>query len=192
MNRSRLFTLLVLSTTISMAMAPVRSEGTSSTQSSTTQTTTEIGSPTIIQHIDSKMEPVAVQSSNQTNPTTGETKTVVQPIIMERHDKVLDTTIIQPQVTETKTFTENAVRAKQTSVPSHKVLAESHASLHRPHRIVAKRIARAHTHTYKSNESSSTSVVETVTRQAAIKETTIKASPAENSPPAPQIIQKTE
>jgi hypothetical protein len=190
MNCSRRTTFLLLSTTISMAIGPVMAADIVSTQSSSTQKTTEMGEPTIIQHIDSKMEPIAVQSSNKTDPTTGETKTVVQPIIMERHDKVLDTTIIQPQVTETKTVKENVVRTQQSPHAFHKVVVKPHAVVHKPpkHHIVARHMSDASS--YKPKESSRVSSVETVTQQAAIKETTIIAPPA--PAPAPQIIEKTE
>src|SRR5579871_2183025 len=75
-------------------------------KSSVVEKTTVEGNPTIIQHIDSKMEPTVVQSRTATDPETGEKQKVVEPMVMERHDKVLDTTIIQPSVNEVKRTTQ--------------------------------------------------------------------------------------
>src|SRR6516162_1478753 len=73
-------------------------------KTSVVEKTTLEGNPTVIQHIDSRMEPTVVQSRTTTDPETGEKQKVVEPVVMERHDKVLDTTIIQPGMTElTKT-----------------------------------------------------------------------------------------
>ncbi len=189
MNYLRPMSLFIFATTLSVAMCPVMAADTVSSHSSTTQETTATGDTTVIQHIDSKMEPIAVQSQDKTDPATGETKKVVQPIIMERHDKVLDTTIIQPQVTETKTVTEDVVRTKQpTSV--HKSVVKPHAVSQKPRKHY---IVRKHSSTVaaaKPVTSSRVRVVETETRQEAIKETTIKASPTDNPPPAPQVIEK--
>jgi hypothetical protein len=192
MNRLRSGTFFVLSAMLSSIICPVMAADVVSSQSSMTEKTTESGDPTVIQHIDSKMEPIAVQSSTKTDPATGEKSTVVQPIIMERHEKVLDTTIIQPEVTETKTRTENVVQTKQAPAVTHKTAVKSRAIVHKPHKhyIVTKHAAAAHS--YKPKESSQVQVVETVTHQAALKETTIKAPPSDNPPPAPQIIQKPE
>jgi hypothetical protein len=181
----------VLPLMLNIATSPVLAADTVSSQSSTTQQTTETGDPTIIQHIDSKMEPIAVQSQEKTDPATGAKSTVVQPIIMERHDKVLDTTIIQPQVTETKTVTEDVVKAKQPATV-HKAVVKSHVVSHKPRKHYIVRKHRATATATKPMESSRVRVVETVTRQEAIKETTIKASPTDNPPPAPQVIQKEE
>jgi len=76
---------------------------------------------------------------------------------------------IQPQVTETKTVTENMTRTKPIHTSGHKAAVKSHAYVRKPHKthIVAKRVSNSHA--YASPESSRLRVVETITRQSALK-----------------------
>lgn len=197
---------LFLSTTLTLtamcSLYPTEAADTMSESTTTTQSTVPTGDSTIIQHIDSKMEPTVVQSRTATDPATGEKEKVVEPLIMERHDKVLDTTIIQPEVNETTTTTQKVLQSKQTHTvpvvapPKHKVMRPVHRHIAaRPvpkHHIAMKRktplIAAKRT-----SESSATEVLQTteVTRQPVMKETFIKGAP-DSPPPEPQVVQKTE
>jgi len=177
-----------------ISVSPVLAADVERRQSSVTETTTTTGDPTIIQHIDSKMQPTVVQSRVSTDPATGERQNVVEPLIMERKEKVLDTTIIQPQVTETKTTTQEALQSTGTqSLSSPEPAAvRFHARRHISH--------RHHTgmHVAKSPVppsqivSTNKEVVQTteVVRQPVIKETFIQAPPDNTPPEPPQIIQK--
>jgi hypothetical protein len=169
-------------------------------QSSTVETTTTNGDPTIIQHIDSKMEPTVVQSRSSTDPQTGEKEKIVEPIIMERREKVLDTTIIQPQINEVRKTTEQVQQTREALpkpaafAPVRKPIA---AKPHR-HRFVSHRPVRAHIAYHQSPHRAASSsvshVVQTteVTRESGFKETVIQAPPNANPPEAPQVIHKVE
>jgi hypothetical protein len=197
---------LFLAATLSLTAVcfhPVQAADTLNESTTTTQSTVPTGDTTVIQHIDSKMEPTVVQSRTATDPSTGEKEKIVEPLIMERHDKVLDTTIIQPQINETTTTTQKVLQSKQTQtvpvtpVPKHKVMRPVHRHI-ATHPVVRKQhvAIRHHAQTIapkKTSESSQTEVSQTteVTRQPVVKETFIKGAPDSPSP-EPQVVQKTE
>jgi hypothetical protein len=187
--------LLVISAS-GNCVSPVSAADVTHSQSSVTETTTVTGDPTIIQHIDSKMQPTVVQSRVSTDPATGEKQNVVEPLIMERKEKVLDTTIIQPQMTETKTTTQEATQSTgtQSLSPPKPAAVRAHA---------LRRLSHRHhtgTHVAKSPTppsqivSNNKEVVQTteIVRQPTIKETFIKAPPDNTPPESPQVIQKSE
>jgi len=191
--------ILLLSTTMTLGstLSAIWAADTIREQSSVTEKTTAAGDPTIIQHIDSKMEPTVVQSRVSTDPTTGEKEKVVEPIIMERHEKVLDTTIVQPEVIETKKTTQQSVESKENrSLPAAKrVAVRTHTSRNVSHRhyVGAHNIIQSAQSKSAAVSSNKTVVQATeITRQPVIKETVIQASPDNSPPPAPQIIQKIE
>jgi hypothetical protein len=190
-----LFLSATLSLTATCSYPVLVAADTLNESTTTTQKTVPTGDTTVIQHIDSKMEPTVVQSRTATDPTTGEKEKVVEPLIMERHDKVLDTTIIQPQVNETTTTTQKVLQEKQTRtmpvtrppVPHHKVMHPVHR-----HHIAMRHKAPA-APLKRTTESTSTEVLQSteITRQPVIKETFIKG-PDTSPPPEPQVVQKTE
>jgi hypothetical protein len=204
----RVLDTLFLSTTLTLtamcSLYPTEAADTVSESTTTTQSTVPTGDSTIIQHIDSKMEPTVVQSRTTTDPATGEKEKVVEPLIMERHDKVLDTTIIQPEVKETTTTTQQVLQSKQTHTvpvvapPKHKVMRLVHRHIasrpvHKQH-IAMKRKAAPLVAVKRTTESSATEISQTteVTRQPVMKETFIKGAPENSPPPEPQVVQKTE
>lgn len=167
-------------------------------KSSVTEQTTTEGNPTIIQRIDSKMEPTVVQSRMTKDPETGEKQTVVEPMIMERHDKVLDTTILQPQVNEVRRTTEQVTSSKESSRAP---VVHKSATTYRltPKHVCRKRSSGTHRIAYRAHHdaTASTAVKETtqtteIVRQPVVKETIIKNPQGDAPPEAPQVIQKTE
>jgi hypothetical protein len=189
--------LLSVTVAIGSTTSAIWATDTVQEQSSVTEKTTATGDPTIIQHIDSKMEPTVVQSRVSTDPATGEKQKVVEPLIMERHEKVLDTTIVQPEMTETKTTTQQMVESKDSrSLPTAKpVAARSHTSKCVSHRHYVGTHKAIHSSRPKSAAvSSKKAVVQTteIIRQSKIKETFIQAPTDNSPPPTPQVIQKTE
>jgi len=196
---------LLLSATLSLTAAcfhPVKAADTLNESTTTTQSTMPTGDTTVIQHIDSKMEPTVVQSRTATDPSTGEKEKIVEPLIMERHDKVLDTTIIQPQINETTTTTQKVQQSQQThtvpvtAVPKHKVMRPMPRHI-ATHHVRKQHVAMRHTAPIvaakRTSESSQTEVSQTteVTRQPVVKETFIKGAP-DSPPPEPQVVQKTD
>jgi hypothetical protein len=167
-------------------------------EKSSVEQTTITGSPTVIQHIDSKMEPTVVQSRVSKNPETGENEKVVEPIIMERHDKVLDTTILQPQVNEIRKTTEQVTTSKATyRAPALRKSTMIYRS--RPKHVAQKRSSGIHSIAYRARHDATTSAaVKQITqtteieRQPMVKETIIKPAPESLAPAEPQVIQKTE
>jgi hypothetical protein len=168
-------------------------------KTSVVEKTTLEGNPTVIQHIDSRMEPTVVQSRTTTDPETGEKQKVVEPVVMERHDKVLDTTIIQPGMTElTKTTKE--VTNTQTSSPVtavHRRTTVYKATTPHHFHVAKKKSSGVGRVAYASNHRTATSTVKQITetteieRQPVVKETIIQNPPDNNPPAAPQVIQKT-
>jgi hypothetical protein len=178
------------------SVSAVRADEVVRGRSSVTETKTTVGDPTIIQHIDSKMQPTVVQSRVTTDPTTGAKEHVVEPLIMERQEKLLDTTIIQPEMTETKTTTEQTLesRADQTLPEKQDAAAKS---------FVPKESSHGHhlgTHTFQTSSPKNQMVSENkelvrtteIVRKPSIKETFIQAPPDNKPPAVPQVIQKTE
>jgi hypothetical protein len=166
-------------------------------QSSVVETTTTREDPTIIQHIESKMEPTVVQSREVKDSDTGEKQKVVEPIIMESREKVLDTTIIQPEVTETKRTTQQVTQSQVVQPKA--VVHKSYAVTRRPRKYVARRRAHAgakiahRTRTNHAAVSSVNEVVQTteVTRQPMVRQTIIPGTDNDKAP-EPQVIQKIE
>jgi hypothetical protein len=189
-----------LFTAMSMSVVVVntaRSSEMMQTQSSVTEKTTTDGNPVIIQHVQSKMDPIAVQSREKTDPVTGEKEKVVEPLIMERHEKVLDTTIIQPETTETTKTTQQVTKSQ--SNPPVKVTNHTQTKSYTSAKAVPKRYKSIHhkrtaSKLTASPVTKSEEIIQTTetTKQPIIKETIIQAPQANNSPPEPQVIQKTE
>jgi hypothetical protein len=191
------FALLILGLAALCAGEQSRATEAVQEQSSVSERTTTQGDPTIIQHIDSKMEPTVVQSRTVTDSATGEKQKVVEPIIMERHDKVLDTTIIQPQVTELRKSTEQVVTTKEPAPvrvvhsSSTKTVAVRKHIVHRPcvrHHRVASATSKRQTAMASTKQIRETTEV---IQQPSIKETFIQNTDR-NAAPEPQVIQRVE
>ena len=69
---------------------------------SVSKQTIPTGYKEIIHQTSGKMEPLAVQMRESINPVTGQTNHIVEPLIMERRERLVQTTIIEPAVTETR------------------------------------------------------------------------------------------
>ena len=178
--------IAVLSAAFAMSIAIPAFGQVAQERASVTTTTMPAGQAEVIQRIDSRMEPTAVQMRHMRDPVTGELTRVVEPIIMERHDRLLDTTIMQPAVTETTRVRENMRASRAVSSSERRVVSKRVAvrPIVRPRRIAygtARTRALISSKEYMRTTES--------TRQPVMQQTIIKNTDIEPAP-EPQVIQK--
>lgn len=197
-----------LTLTIAMAMAiaagPVLADETVREMSGVKKTLIPAGEPQTIRTIESKFEPTAVQTRYRTDPDTGAQRTITEPIIMERHDRLLETIINQPVVLETErrhsvgqsSSTFRSSRYGSAGMMSHRRTSSSGIACRRARstsstpRSVAFRGTRSGYGTVSSSSSVRGESVE-INREPFMRTTTIPGEPALPSEP-PQVIQKIE
>lgn len=113
--KSRVNTYLSLLAVIGMSTLPALAEGDASVTTSTVQTTETQAAPPVV--LDSYMKPV--YSRTKEVSSNGETEKVVEPMIMERHEKVAI------PGTESTTTT---VQTEKTSVPTTVIKSQTHTA----------------------------------------------------------------
>lgn len=151
----------------------------SSTQEQRSVSTRTIpsGYKEVIQRVESKMQPTAVQVHETVDSTTGASKQAVAPIIQERRERILQTTILEPQTLETKATKTKVTNSTRTS-QAHSAQFENGAN---------------DSPTVRTKIAQRTKIRTTdITRQPIVKKTAITPDLVPFPVEEPQIIQKIE
>lgn len=177
---------------VAVTVAPVPAANSVQERVGVTQKMIPAGPQEVMQTFQSRMEPTAVQMRETTNPVTGERERIVEPIIMERHDRLLETRISQPVVLETektKSSLSSSTSARSMARRSFRSSWIAHRRAARPHGI-AYRVARSGYGTVSSTSQQEVQTSE-ITREPMVRQTIIRGG-IDLPPEAPQVIQKME
>ncbi|GEM_PF-3575042 len=153
-------------------------------RSGTTTQTIPVGPEEVVQTIQSRMEPTAVQVRQRTNPATGEREQIVEPIIMERHERLLETRITQPVVVESEK--RHSLSTASESTTAHQQVGSSRLLSHR--RVAGSQQAASQVTNVRSSTREQSIEIKS---QPMIRQTIIPGEP-ETAPEPPQVIQKSE